>query len=67
MEDNITRKEAISMAIDEGNTAFKRGVISGRKDVYNYLVKHNLLCEHCGTIVLEKAIIDNLKQGELPN
>jgi hypothetical protein len=63
----MKRKESISIAVDEGNKAYQRGVIAGRKEVYDYFVSHNLLCNYCGTIVLEKAVIDSLKQGELPD
>lgn len=63
----MKHKEAISIAVDEGNDAYKRGILAGRKEVYDYFVNHNLLCNCCGTIVLEKAVIENLKQGKLPD
>ena len=33
----MKRKEAISLAVDEGNDAYKRGVIAGRKEVCDWI------------------------------
>ncbi len=33
----MKRKESISIAVDEGNSAYKRGVIAGRKEVVNWI------------------------------
>jgi hypothetical protein len=33
----MKRKEAISMATDEGNSAYKHGVLAGRKDVIDWI------------------------------
>jgi len=48
MEDNITRKEAISLAVDEGNDAYKRGVIAGRKEVCDWIKGENKFSRQIG-------------------
>jgi hypothetical protein len=41
----MNRKKAISMVVDEGNVAFKCGVLSGRKEVIEWV---NDALIHCG-------------------
>lgn len=38
----MKHEEAISIVVDEGNDAYKRGVIAGRKEVCDWINAHSV-------------------------
>jgi hypothetical protein len=42
----MKRKEAIGMAVDAGNDAYKRGVIAGRKEVCDWIMTYHIDKNH---------------------